>query len=78
MFTFCPLITLLLGLLVVNLDQGSYVLGKSQGKFFFSRSGNCQGILESVREFLKFVKMSWICQGIFQSGQENVYAKTDT
>lgn len=33
--------------------------GKVREKFFFSRSGNCQGILQNVREILKFGK----CQG---------------
>lgn len=33
--------------------------GKVREKIFFSRSGNCQGILQNVREILKFGK----CQG---------------
>ena len=33
---------------------------------FFSRSGNCQGILCCVREKLMFSKMSGNCQGILQ------------
>ena len=38
------------------LPQGVHGQGKSQGKIFFSRSGNCQGILKFVREFWNLSK----------------------
>ena len=41
-------------------NWGSYASGKCQGIFYFSRSGNCQGISWCVREKWNFAK----CQGI--------------
>ena len=39
-------------------------LGNVRDILFFSRSGNCQGILRCVREKYNFTKMSGKCQGI--------------
>ena len=49
-------------------QQGSYVSGKMGGAGNnFLKVRELSEILESVRKLLKFVKMSWICQGIFLS-----------
>ena len=46
--------------------QGVHGQGKCQGKNIFSRSGNCQGILTSVKEFYIFSQKSVKCQGILK------------
>ena len=42
---------------------------ENQGKQIFSRSGNCQGILENVREFLPFES----CQGIVREFCHDIF-----
>ena len=52
------------------LAQGTYIFrvhicqGNGKEILFFSRSGNCQGILRCIREKYNFAKMSEKCQGI--------------
>ena len=46
--------------------EGVHSEGKSQEKIFFGGSGNCQGVLTSVREFCIFSQMSGKCHGILK------------